>query len=117
MNREITGRFAVKDAGGAKPFLEVGGWNVDSNFTCAALTVSPKEIKAGEPLTVTASIARTFLDGTRVALRVDGQPAATQWAWARGKQKQNLEFPLTVGQPGKHEVRVGNQRLELTVQP
>ena len=34
--REITARFAAKDAGQGKPTLEVGGWNVESDFECAA---------------------------------------------------------------------------------
>jgi exo-1,4-beta-D-glucosaminidase len=116
-SREITARFAAKDAGGGRPVLEVGGWNLESDFDCAALTVAPAVIKAGEPFTVTAAISNTFLDGSRVMLRLDGQPAGAKWAWARDRQTHHLEFPLKLGQPGKHEVRVGNQRLELTVQP
>jgi hypothetical protein len=116
-SREVTATFAAKDAGKDKPTLGIGGWNVESDFDCAALAVSPKEIKSGERFTVTASIANTFLDGSRVALRLDGKPAAFKWTWARAGRKELLRFPLTLEQSGRHEVAVGGQKLSVTVQP
>jgi len=116
-SREVTAIFAVKDAGKDEPTLEVGGWNVESDFDCAALTVLPKEIKAGERLTVTASVANTFLDGTRVALQLDGKPVAFKWAWARAGRKESLGFGLTLEQSGRHEIAVGGQKISVTVQP
>jgi len=116
-SREVTATFATQDAGRAKPTLEVGGWNVESDFDCAALAVSPKEIKAGERFTVTTSVANTFLDGSRVFLKVDGKPTAFRWAWARAGRKESLGFPFILEQSGRHEIAVGGQKLSVTVQP
>ena len=116
-SREVTATFAAKDAGKDKPTLEIGGWNVEGNFDCASLAVSPKAIKAGERFTVTASVANTFLDGSRVALRLDGKPVAFKWAWARAGRKESLEFPRTLAQSGRHEITVGGQEISLAVQP
>ena len=116
-SREITATIAAKDLAGAKPVLEVGGWNISTDFNCAALTASAKEIKVGEPFTVTASIADTFLDGSRVCLNVDGKPTGFGRAWARGGQREELAFSLTFEQPGKYALAVGNKELKLTIQP
>jgi hypothetical protein len=62
-------------------------------------------------------IADTFLDGSRVVLRLDGRPVASKWAWARAGRKQDLAFPLQVDQPGQREVTVGERKLELMVTP
>jgi hypothetical protein len=116
-SREVTATFAAKDAGEGKTTLEVGGWNVETDFDCAALTVLPKEIKPGERFTVTASVANTFLDGSRVALQVDGKPVAFKWAWARAGRKESLGFSFTLEQPGRHEIALGGQKVSVTVQP
>jgi exo-1,4-beta-D-glucosaminidase len=116
-SREITARFAAADAGPAKPALEVGGWNIVSDFDCARLTASAQEIKADEPFTVEASIANTFLDGSRVALQVDGEPIASTWAWARVGQQRTLAFPLKLDQPGRHGIALGNRKITVTVRP
>jgi len=116
-SREIAARIAASDAGGANPALEIGGWNVESAFDCAALAVSPRIVNVGQPFTVTAQIANTFLDGSRVALRLDGKAGDNKWSWARGGQRRNLEFPLKFDRPGKHTVEVGGKKLELNVQP
>jgi exo-1,4-beta-D-glucosaminidase len=116
-SREVTATFAAKDAGKDEPTLEVGGWNVESDFDCTALTMSPKEIKVGGLFTVTADISSTFLDGSRVVLRLDGDPVAFKWAWARAGWKESLGFPLTLEQSGRHEIAVGGQKISVTVQP
>jgi hypothetical protein len=116
-SREVTATFAAKDAGKDKPTLEVGGWNIETDFDCAALTVSPKKIKAGELFTVAASVANTFLDGSRVALQLDGKPVAFKWTWARAGRKESLGFPLTIEQSGRHEIAVGGRKISVTVQP
>ena len=97
--------------------LEVGGWNVESNFDCAGLTVAREGLKVGEPCAVTATISRTFLDGSRVFLRLDGEVAGAKWAWARGGGKQTLTFPVTFDRPGKHVLALGGQELEVDIQP
>ncbi len=96
--RELTARFATADAGGSQPVLEVGGWNVETDFDCTDLKI--------EPGMVTATIANTFLDGSRVTLYVDGKPAASQWAWARGNKKDTVTLPIQVGQ---HQIKVGRK--------
>ncbi len=116
-SRELTARFAAKDAANGKARLEVGGWNVQSEVGCHALEVSPKEIKPGERFTVAASVANTFLDGSRVFLEVDGKPADSRWAWARGAQEQVLTFPWVMDRPGKHTLIVGAKKLKFNVQP
>jgi exo-1,4-beta-D-glucosaminidase len=116
-SRELTARFAAKDAANGKATLEVGGWNVQGNSDCLALAVSPKEIKLGEGFTVTASVANTFLDGSRVFLEVDGKPADSRWTRARGAPKQALTFPLVLERSGKHTLMVGAKRLVLNIQP
>jgi hypothetical protein len=111
--REVAARFAAQDAGGEQPALEIGGWNVESEFDCTALTAAPIEIKAGEPFSATATISKTFLDGSRVPLRLDGRPVASKLAWARGRQTQAVAFPLTLDRPGRHTIEVGGRRHEL----
>ena len=116
-SREITATFAAKDAGKGKATVEAGGWNVASDFDCATLAASAKEIKPGERATITANIVNTFIDGSRVFLEVDGKPTDGRWAWARDARKQALTFPLVLDRPGKHSLRVGARTLELNVQP
>ena len=116
-SHELTATLVTQDLAGAKPILEVGGWNIESEVDCRALALSSKEIKAGRPLTVTADIAGTFLDGSRVFLKVDGLVKASLWAWARDGRQETLTFPLTFDRPGKHMVEVGGRKLELTVKP
>jgi exo-1,4-beta-D-glucosaminidase len=114
-SREITARFAVKDAGSKAPKLEVGGWNILSDFEVLALELDEEVAKAGEPLSVTAKVADTFLDGARVPVYVDGRVQESRWAWARGEDTQELKFRLKVLQPGQHEIGVGPKRLTVTV--
>ncbi len=90
---------------------------MESDFDCADLTVTPKEIKMGGSFVVTASISNTFLDGSRVALWLDGRPVASKWAWARAGLKELLRFPLTLEQSGPHEIAVGGRKITVTVQP
>ncbi|MGE5293445.1 MAG: glycoside hydrolase family 2 protein [Solirubrobacterales bacterium] len=116
-SREITARFTARNAGKDAATLEVGGWNVEGNFDCDELTIDAQRRKVGEPATVTATISNTFLDGSRVPLRVDGQIRETQWAWARDGRSQVLAFSVTFDHPGQHTLEVGNKRLEVAVQP
>ena len=114
-SREVTATFAAKDAGSAKTRLEIGGWNVEGDFDCSALAASPKEIKVGRSLTITATISNTFLDGSRVPLYVDGTVQGNRWAWARGGASLELPFTLNFDQPGLREVRVGSKKIVLWV--
>jgi exo-1,4-beta-D-glucosaminidase len=83
---------------GIKPELEVGGWNIETDFDCTDLRI--------ERDTVTATVANTFLDGSRVTLYVDGKPADSKWAWARGKKTDTVKFSIPAG---KHEIKIGRR--------
>jgi exo-1,4-beta-D-glucosaminidase len=115
-SREFTARVATRDLAGKKPALEVGGWNIETRYRCTALEPSKFRVKAGEPFTVAASITDTFLDGSRVALLVDGQPAETKWSWARGSKQDFLTFNLSLRQPGAHQIAVANRTTNLIVE-
>ena len=115
--RQVTATFVPKDAGGVNPTLEAGGWNVETDFDCSGLAVSSREVKPGERVTVTATVANTFLDGSRVFLQVDGKPTDFRWVWARGDRKQMVAFPLAFDRLGKRTLVVGDKKLELTVRP
>ncbi|MBI5684011.1 MAG: beta galactosidase jelly roll domain-containing protein [Verrucomicrobia bacterium] len=114
--RELTARFATADAGRGQPALEIGGWNVESPFKCAKLQPSKSCVKSGETFTVTTAITDTFLDGSRVPLLVDGQPADAQWTWARGAKCAELIFKLTLREPGAHRLAVANRTVEVMVE-
>jgi hypothetical protein len=116
-SREIAARFATKDADGAKPRLELGGWNIEGNFACSELDISPHKIRVGQPSTITAAIASTFLDGSRVVLRQDGQRVDATWAWARNGSKDHVAFPITFERAGKHVIEVEGQKLEINALP
>jgi hypothetical protein len=116
-SRDITARFAATAAGSAKPVLNVGGWNIETHFDCLALELSPKEIRVGEAGTVRGILGGTFLDGSRVFLRVDGESAAAGWAWAREGKTQTLTFPVRFERSGQHEIALGERRIEVNVQP
>lgn len=112
--REITARLTGK-GGTATPVLEVGGWNVRSDYECSALELSRSEIKANERLTITATIADTFLDGSRVELFVDDQPQRSQLFWAREGRRERALFDVRGLSPGRHRVRIGGQTREVLV--
>lgn len=113
--REVMATFAAGDARGAEPAVEVGGWNVRTDYECASLEVSKNEVQRGESLTVTATIANTFIDGSRVELLVDGQVADTQLVWARAGASRNVAFGVKLSQPGRHRIRVGSQTASVVV--
>ncbi|MDD4871071.1 MAG: beta-mannosidase [Kiritimatiellae bacterium] len=114
--RELTARVAEKNLGSKKPKLEVGGWNIQTDYRCRKLTPSKFSVKADEEITIKADIADTFLDGSRVTLLADGQPVHTKWAWARGKKSDEVSFKLKFSQPGTHRLMVGKYRNEVIVE-
>ena len=114
--RELTARVATRDLGGKHPALEVGGWNIATDYRCAALKLSKSVVKAGESFTVTVRITDTFLDGSRVALLVDGQRTDAKWSWARGRKTDEITFTLSLSQPGRHRLAVANRAAEVTVE-
>lgn len=113
--REVTARIARRDLAGKEVSLEVGGWNVQTDYACTGLKLSQPAVKLGESVTVSARIAETFLDGSRVTLAVDGKPSGAKWAWARGGKTDEVSFTLSLPQAGAHRVTVGKQEAEVTV--
>jgi hypothetical protein len=115
-SKEVDAAFAAEDLHGATPAVEVGGWNIETDYCCTNLTASKTTVKSGEPFTVTASVSDTFLDGSRVALLVDGQRSDNRWAWARGGKSDTITFTLSLSQPGKHRLTVANRTIEVNVE-
>jgi exo-1,4-beta-D-glucosaminidase len=114
-SREVTARIATADLAPATPTLELGGWNILTEYECRNLTATRAAVRANQPLTLTAEIANTFLDGSRVVLTVDGKPAATRWAWARADKTDTVAFKLQLDEPGRHEIRVGSKAAIILV--
>ena len=115
-SKEVDAAFAAEDLHGATPVVEVGGWNIETAHRCTKLAVSKAVVKSGEPFTVTASVSDTFLDGSRVALLVDGQRSDSRWAWARGSKTDTITFNLSLPQPGEHRLNVANRTVEVNVE-
>jgi exo-1,4-beta-D-glucosaminidase len=106
--REIAARFAEEDLAGAVPSVEVGGWNVETDYRCRSVNFSPPGFKAGQHVTMTVDIGDTFLDGSLVEVRINGKVVGTQRAWARGNRTQRLAFPgVRFDRAGKHIVTAG----------
>jgi hypothetical protein len=114
-SKMVAATFATDDLHGANPALEVGGWNIQTPYRCDFLRPSKSIVKAGEPFQVTAGIADTFLDGSRITLYVDDQPVDSQWCWARGGTSRELVFELRLDQPGRHRILVGDRSTEVVV--
>jgi hypothetical protein len=114
--RKVSARIKARDLRDGKPVLEVGGWNIDTDFACRILKCQKDRLKVGEPLTVVADIANTFLDGSRVPLRVNGQVKETKWSWARGDRTEEVTFTLRFSKPGKYQLTVGERVWEVRVE-
>ncbi len=112
-SRDITARFPSAKAAQGDLRLEVGGWNLETNYVCKDLTTSKTEVKIDEPVSVTANIGHTFLDGSRVTLLVDGKPASRKWAWAREDRTDAIVFRVSFSQPGEHTLAVGNRSIRV----
>ncbi|MHB8902502.1 MAG: glycoside hydrolase family 2 protein [Thermoguttaceae bacterium] len=114
-SRIVCARLSAGDAERFSIALEVGGWNILSDFDCTGLELSKPQAAPGEPVSVTATIRNTFLDGSRIELLVDGKAVDSTCLWARGDVTRQAVFPLKAGQPGSHQIQVGNQKAVLTV--
>jgi len=115
--REVTATFATRDARGTKPALEVGGWNVRTDYQCTGLELSQAEVRRDEPFLATARIVNTFIDGSHVELAVDDEVADRQLVWARAGTNRNVQFNVKLSQPGRHRIRVGKQATSILVTP
>jgi hypothetical protein len=115
-SKEVRAILDAADLGSATPTLEVGGWNVRSPFQCIGLKVSHSRVRAGEPLTITASVARTFLDGSLIELLVDGKPVQAKRRYARGDLIREAVFTLRLTERGRHEIQIGDQKASVQVE-
>jgi len=113
--RELTALVATRDLDGSNPTLEVGGWNIQTSYRCTAVKAPQTRVNANEVFAVRAGISDTFLDGSRVLLLVDGQPASSQWAWARNGKPDEVSFQVSLPHPGTHRIEVGDRQLPVTV--
>jgi len=111
--RQLTATLPTKSI--HAPSLEVGGWNVLSEFECGPLEPSKRQVRPGESFTVTAEVTNTFIDGTRVPLYADDQPLDHKLVWARAGTRQKVTFNLSLERPGEHTIRVGNATTVVTV--
>jgi len=102
--------------GPGQPALEVGGWNIETDFRCLTLQTPKGPFKVGQPVPVSATIAETFPAGSRVTLLVDGQPSGSQWAWARGEKSAPLSFEMTPAKRGPHQITLGRQTIKMDVE-
>jgi exo-1,4-beta-D-glucosaminidase len=115
-SREISARMAVEDVGTDKLKLEIGGWNIQTEYKCTNLKILNEKIKQGEEFTVVAGISGTFLDGSRVWLLADGKPSESGWAWARGDKTDEIKFKLSLSTPGKHELKIGERKINVVIE-
>ena len=112
-SRQVCARIAADDVGRAAPALEVGGWNIETDYRCLGLHTPKGPFKVGLPVTVSATIAETFPAGSRVTLLVDGQPAGSQWAWARGDRSAPVSFQVTLAKHGPHQITLGRETMKM----
>lgn len=114
-NRELAARVDTRDFAGSIPTLEVGGWNIQASYRCTGVKPTKTSVNANEVFTVTAEISDTFLDGSRVPLVVDGQPASNRWAWARNGETDEVSFQVNLPHSGTHRFGVGDKQCQVTV--
>ena len=57
----------------------------------------------------------TFLDGSRVAMYIDGKCSDTQWSYARGGMQNDITFSVELQERGKHLLTVANQSITVKV--
>lgn len=114
-SREVRATFSRKDVDGAPLAVEAGGWNIRTPYQCQGVAPSKPTARPGESLTVTASVANTFSDGSWIELHLDGQTVQRRLIYAKAKAARDVVFPLTLSTKGEHSIRVGNQACTVRV--
>ena len=114
-SKVVRARLAAKDVGPKPIALEIGGWNVLTQFTCTDLKLSKDQASVDEPVSVVATIKNTFLDGSRIELCVDDEVVDSTFLWARGDIARQAGFELKLDKPGPHEIKVGDRTVSLLV--
>ena len=114
-SKQLTAALATSDLGGTVSAVQVGGWNILTDFQCTALEVPKMAATAGDPITVTATIANTFIDGSRVSLFVDEKPIDSAFV-APTALNAAAKIDFTVRLPaGSHQLRVGSKAASILV--
>lgn len=114
-SKQLTAALATSDLGGTVSAVQVGGWNILTDFQCTALEVSKMAATAGDPITVTATIANTFIDGSRVSLFVDEKPIDSAFV-APTALNAAAKVDFTIRLPaGSHQLRVGSKAASILV--
>ena len=101
--------------GALLPAVEVGGWNIRSDYECAKLEVSKEKVKINESFTVTGEVKDTFIDGSPVELRIDGATVDCKRLWTRMGNQQVI-FIVKLDKPGRHEIKIGGQSTSVLAQ-
>ncbi len=110
----MTDYFAFLRRRLALVFLVLALLPVAAARAAEGLTASKTDVAAGEELVLDATISRTFLDGSRIPLMIDGKVAETKWALAR-KKPEHVQFPIKIEQPGEHRIAVGEKSVVVRV--
>lgn len=95
--------------------LEIGGWNIESDYQCTDLKLSKTQAKVGDRIEIEATIKDTFIDGSPIDLYMDDEMVDSRRLWARGETSRQQTFTLKLERPGKHQLRVGDQTAEIVV--
>ncbi|MCY2951108.1 MAG: hypothetical protein NTU53_03920 [Planctomycetota bacterium] len=114
-SKVVTATFATSDLGNSIPALELGGVNVLTPYRCTDLQLSKTRAAAGQPVTVTATIANTFLDGSRVQFVIsNAPPPLLRFAHARGNNQDKVSATINC-KTGTHQISVGSKTATLRV--
>jgi beta-galactosidase/beta-glucuronidase len=115
-SKTVQARMATNAVASQDLSLEIGGWNIQSDYECLNLTSSKIHAKCHEPVIVTASIRNTFLDGSPVEFCVDGTVFETKRLWARDNQTREVTFQWTPTTPGIHTIQIGKKSASITIE-
>jgi len=96
------------------PVIEVGGWNIQTDYECVRIDTAKKELLSNEEFTVVATIQNTFIDGSLVDLLVDNVSVVTQRIYAR-RESRDVAFNLKLSHPGSHTISVADQAVTVRV--
>lgn len=107
-SKELQADFSTRDLGGLEPVLEVGGWNILSDFECSDLRISETKTGVGDELTVTATITNTFIDGSKIPLYVDNKHVDSKLLWNRAGTQEKAIYTIKLNERGEHKIKVGN---------
>jgi hypothetical protein len=81
------------------------------------IEVLPSKVMAAKPFSVRAKVVNGPQRGlARAVLEIAGSKW-TQWIWLEGDETRAITFSaLTVGEPGKHDVTLGDRKEQVTIE-